>query len=102
MKNKKATKIIKNWQIHTLSFTQEDINKVYPGENLQPLIVTGTVVEDKSGKFKPGYHMRSSLIKEIDREKKEIETKNTVYKLEGEEGADIFPNLEDAVLNIFY
>jgi hypothetical protein len=102
MKNKKANKTIKNWQIHTLSFTQEDINKVYPGENLQPLIVTGTVVEDKSGKFKPGYHMRSSLIKKIDREKKEIETKNTVYKLEGKEGTDIFPNLEDAVLNIFY
>lgn len=102
MKNKKFGGTITNWQIHTLSITQEDIDKMYPNEGLQPLIMTGTVVEDKLGRWKSGYHMRSSLIKKIDRQKGEIETKNTIYKVEGKENADIFPDIGDAVLNIFY
>lgn len=104
MKNKKKKfgGTIKDWQIHTLSIKPEDINKLYPGEELQPLIMTGTVVEDKLGRWKPGYHMRSSLIKKIDKQKGEIETRNTIYKLEGKEGTDVFPDMGDAVLNIFY
>lgn len=101
-KNKKFGGTIKNWQIHTLSLKQEDIDKLYPNEGLQPLVMTGTVVEDKLGRWKPGHHMRSSLIKKIDRQKGEIETRNMIYKLEGKEGTDIFPDIGNAVLNIFY
>lgn len=102
MKKKKFGGTITNWQIHTLSMKQEDIDNMYPGEGLQPLVMTGTVVEDKLGRWRPGYHMRSSFIKKIDRQKGEIETRNTIYKVEGKENADIFPDLGDAVLNIFY
>lgn len=101
-KNKKFGGTIKDWQIHTLSLKQEDIDKLYPNEGLQPLIMTGTVVEDKLGRWAPGHHMRSSLIKKIDRQKGEIETRNTIYKLEGKEGTDIFPDIGNAVLSIFY
>lgn len=66
-KNKKFGGTIKDWQIHTLSLKQEDIDKLYPNEGLQPLIMTGTVVEDKLGRWAPGHHMRynkmSSTIK---------------------------------------
>ena len=48
-KNKKFGGTIKDWQIHTLSLKQEDIDKLYPNEGLQPLVMTGTVVEDKLG-----------------------------------------------------
>lgn len=30
---------------------QEDIDKLYPNEGLQPLVMTGTVVEDKLGTY---------------------------------------------------
>ena len=50
-KNKKFGGTIKNWQIHTLSLKQEDIDKLYPNEGLQPLVMTGTVVEDKLGTY---------------------------------------------------
>ena len=99
---KKATATIKNWQLHTLSVKQEMIDKVYPGEGLTPLIVSGTVVSDDLGRFLPGHHMRSSLIKKHDRAKGIIETRNTIYKLEGKENGDVLPNLGDNILNVFY
>ena len=102
MKKKKFGGTIKDWQIHNLSLKPEDIEKLYPNEGLQPQILTGTVVEDKLGRWKPGYHMRSSLIKKLDRKKGELETRNTIYKLEGKENTDIFPDMGDAVLNRFY
>ncbi len=102
MKKKKFGGTIKDWQIHNLSLKPEDIEKLYPNEGLQPQILTGTVVEDKLGRWKPGYHMRTSLIKKLDRKKGEVETKNTIHKLEGKENTDVFKDLGDAVLNIFY
>lgn len=98
----KHTKVIRDWQVHKLSFTKAQINKVYPGMDLQPMVVTGTIVEDPSGKLKPGNHTRTSLVKKLDRKTKTLITKNSIYKLEGKEGNDVMPNLGDAVLNIFY
>jgi len=93
---------IKNWQVHNLSFTKKQLEAVYPGMNLKPQVVTGTVVHDPAGRWEPGHHMRSSLIVQIDRKNKILETKNTIYKLAGKEGTDMFKDSGDAVLKLFY
>jgi hypothetical protein len=100
--DKKYTGIIRDWQVHTLSITKKDIEKHYPGKKLQPMIISGTVVKDNQGRWLPGFHMRTSLVKRLDRKKGEVETLNSLYKLEGEEGKDILPNLGNGIKNIFY
>lgn len=99
---KKDGGVIKNWQIHNTSFTKKQLDKVYPGENLQPMILTGTIEQDPTGRFTPGHHVRTSLIVKLDRKNKIVETRNTIYKLSGKEGKDVLPNLSDGVLGIFY
>ena len=98
---KKDGGTIKNWQLHHLSFTKEQIEKAYPGKNAKPIVFTGTVVDDSTGGWVPEHHMRSSLIVSIDRKKGIIETINTVYKVKNE-GNDIFPDIGDEILKIFY
>lgn len=103
MKNgKKDGGTIRDWQVHHLTFTKEQIETVYPNQNCKPLIVTGTVVNDPCGRWVPGAHMRSSLVVNIDREKGILETKNTIYKLTGTEGTDVLPDLGDGVMGVFY
>jgi len=101
-KVKKNGGIVKNWQVQCLSFSREQIESAYPGENLKPMIITATVVHDSKGRWIAGYHMKTSLIVRIDREKGIFETRNTIYQLTGKEGADIFPNLGDGILKVFY
>jgi len=93
---------ITNWQLHNLTFTAEQLESVYPGENLKPQVMTGTVVDDPTGRWYPGYHMRSSLIVKVDRKKGTVETKNTKYKITGTEGADIVPDMGNDVFNLKY
>lgn len=93
--------IVRNWQLHHLSFSGKQIESVYPGENAQAIVFTGTIVSDPSGKRRPGDHMRSSLIVSVDREKGEIETLNKRYKVQ-DEGNDISGDLGDYVMNIIY
>lgn len=97
--NKKNGGVIENWQVHTLSMSQEIIDKVYPGENLKPLIFTGTVKEDVLGRWKTGYYMRSSLIVNIDREKGIIETRNTIYKVVNEGNDSISQSMSSLLGN---
>ena len=97
----KYTKKVRNWQIHHLSFTYKQIETVYPGLELKPMVFTGTIVEDKTNKLNVGDHTRSSLIRKIDRKNGYIITKNTVYKVE-KEGGDIFEDMGNEVLKIFY
>lgn len=99
---KKSGGTIKNWQIHTLSLTEEQLNKMYPGEKTKPMIISGTVVEDPLGRWQSGYHMRTSLVVNLDRKANKVETLNTIYKLEGIEGNDVIPDLGDNIVNIFY
>ena len=102
-KNKKPFGgIIKDWQVHTLTITKKAIDEVYPGEDLQPMVISGTVVKDELGRWRPGYHMRTSLVKKLDRKKGEVETRNTIYKLEGTEDADVLPNMGNNILNVIY
>ena len=83
---KKDGGTIKNWQMHKLPATQEQVNQVYPGKGAKPILFTGTVVEDPTGRWKPGFHMRSSLIISHNKETGVVETLNTIYKLIGPEG----------------
>jgi len=98
---KKNGGIIKNWQLHHLSLSKKQIEKAYPGKNAKPMIFTGTVAHDPTGRWKNGYHMRSSLITLIDRKEGVIETINTIYKVR-DEGNDVLPDMGDGVLGIFY
>ena len=98
---KKNGGIIRNWQIHNLSFSKKQLEKAYPGKNAKPMIFSGTVVQDPTGRWKKGYHMRSSLIVLINRKEGIIETLNTIYKVR-DEGNDIFPDLGDNAMEISY
>ena len=90
---KKNGGTIDNWQVHTLSLKPEDIEKVYPGKCLKPIVFTGTIVNQGNGKFSIGHHMRSSLIVNIDRERGIIETKNTIYNVLNEGGDGVSDSL---------
>jgi hypothetical protein len=100
---------IKNWQIHKMSsfpgnMSKEKYLEFYPDTLLAPypLMFTGTIVEEPTGRI-VGNHMRSSVIVRIDRESGEIETLNSVYKMElTSEFGDIFDDLGNDVLNVFY
>jgi len=104
---KKKGGTIKDWQLHTLADVDDPLmekyKEAYPEmtEN-KAMVFTGTVVDDPTCRWQPGFHMRSSLIMTLDRETGIVETQNTVYTLEGEEGGDMFEDLGRGVLNIFY
>ncbi len=94
--------IIKNWQIHHLDFPQDQVDKSFPElKGKKPTVFTGTVVDCPSGQWQPGDHMRSTVILKIDRDLGVIKTLNSLYKM-GVEGDDIFPDLGNGVLKIFY
>ena len=100
--SKKDGGIISHWQLHTLSATVEQAREM--GNDVQTdkcYVLTGTVVEDPTGRWQAGFHMRSSLICAMDIEQGYVETQNTFYKLQGESG-DVFPDLGDGVGSITY
>lgn len=104
-KKKKGVVTIRDWQLHHLSCKQKDIDAVYPGINAQPLMFSGTVVDDPTYRWLPGYHMRSSLVVKMTKNADNshtVETLNTMYKLLGEGGNDIFPDMGDNITKIFY
>jgi hypothetical protein len=102
--------IIKNWQIHTLSISKDKLNELMPGDDFEPLILTGTVEKDFKGRWEKGYHMRSSIVKHFDKKNKIVQTKNSLYKLKGKQGDNIIfdpadpdkKDLGDFVLSIYY
>jgi len=101
---KKDGGTIRNWQLHHLALNekqQQKLKRVFPEIKVEPMVFTGTVVEDKAGRWLPGFHMRSTLVVSLDRKKGVIETLNTIYKVQ-DEGNDVIPDLGNAVLGIFY
>lgn len=101
--DKKDGGTIINWQLHTLSATPVQVSQFgYEVQTDKCYVLTGTVKEDPTGRWEPGFHMRSSLIVAMDLDKGIIETQNTVYKVEGEQGGDIFPDIGDGAMGIFY
>ena len=79
------------------------MRKRYPNVLLSPgpVVFTGTVVKDLKGRWEKGFHMRSSLITSINRKKGIIETQNTTYNVINE-GGDVFSDIGNDVLKIFY
>jgi len=107
--NKKVKKFggtITNWQTHTLFDDPKIVAKVKercPNIKTDTIMCfTGTVVEDPTGRWEPGYHMRSSTICHLDTENGIIETFNTIYKIEVDNGNDCFSDLGQGVTRIFY
>ncbi len=106
-KTKKFGGTIANWQIHTLigDDNQELIMQAkeqYPEITTDTVMCfTGTVVDDPTGRWEPGFHMRSSTICNLDRENGIIETFNTIYKVK-DEGGDIFDDLGIGIKRIHY
>ena len=95
------------WQIHNIIVPEEDEDdfiKAFPeleGKKVQ--MFTGTVVDEPTGRWNPGDHMRSTYIVEFDRETGTVETLNTIYHLDMKtEGLDSFPDLGNKVLFIYY
>jgi len=98
---------IKNWQLHHLKYDEslrEEFETIEPRVDFDNIMmVTGTVVNEPTGRWKPGNHFRSSMIINIDREENIIETLNTIYHFDPEtEGQDRMPDLGNGVLGIFY
>ena len=96
----KNERVLKNWQLHKMSSKYDGIE--IKGQKVVPYIVTGTVVEDKFGKFRPGMHCRSSMATKVDLENNFIDTVTTTYTLVGEGDSDVVPEMGDAVLGLFY
>jgi len=100
---------ISHWQLHHLEVPEEHMEEFYKHfpmlkeNNMKPIMFTGIVVDDPTGRWHPGYHMRSTYIVNFDRETGIIETLNTMYKLDMKtEGMDTFKDLGNGVLKIFY
>ncbi len=102
---KKDGGIIVNWQLHTISKEKDHLviaKENNPDFDMNAVAVfSGTVKEDPTGRWVPGYHMRSSLILKLDRNTGICETQNTIYTLE-DEGGDCLPDLGAGIMNIFY
>ena len=106
---KKKGGTIKNWQTHTLAEADDEHMEKYKAvfpemTESKAMVFTGTVVDDPTGRWEPGFHMRSSMIMTLDRETGIVETQNTVYTLEGDEGGDPYfsEDAGKAVLGLFY
>ena len=100
----KPTRTLSHWQIYTLSATKEQLRTVRPDVELDVgLVVTGTVVDDPTGKWQPGFHMRSTVAQRYDEEQGLFETENTIYKLTDPQG-DPTTNGDwgDNVVSLFY
>lgn len=104
--SKKDGGTIKNWQMHVLyedDKSVEMLKNTHPNAGVDKIMMfTGIVLEDPTGRWLPGYHMRSTVILNYDEETGEVETLNTMYKLLGEGGNDVVPDLGKRVTNIFY
>ena len=101
---KKNGGIITNWQFHTLSAPLNKFKEIYPDITTdKPYIFTGIVKEDPTGRWEPGYHMKSSMVISYDKQTQIVETANTIYQLEGESGDPCTGgDIGDVAMSIFY
>jgi len=98
---------ISHWQFHHLKYNdslREEFEELAPNVDFDNIIiVTGTIVDESIGRWRPGYYFRSSMIIDIDRDKNIIETENIIYHFDPKtENQDSIPNLGNVVLKIFY
>lgn len=96
---------IMNWQLHHLSIAQEKLDQLAEElgeEKILPLVITGTVKKDPTGRMQPGWHMRTTPLTLFDEENGLCETRNSSYKLEGDNGSDVMPDMGNDVFSITY
>lgn len=100
----KPTRTISHWQLHNLSIKPEALAEY--GQHTEEdtvMIISGNVVDDPTGKWRPGFHMRSTIIIKLDREAGVAETQNTFYKLVDPEGdTTLGGDWGDGILSVFY
>lgn len=102
-KKKKYGGVVEHWQLHNLKVSEEVLKQVHP--KAQPLMFTGTLKEDPTGRFAAGHHVRSSLILSMEKlndNETKVETLNTIYTLKGPGGDDVMPDLGNLVLGVYY
>lgn len=97
---------IENWQLHHIEIPEESKEKFkqyFPDVIIPPILFTGTLVDDPTGRWQPGYHMRSTYCVSFDRDTGVFETLNTIYTLDMEtEGQDVIPDIHNDVLKLSY
>jgi len=100
----KCDRTVHGWQIHTLDIPSDAVMAQYPTVKIRPMVFTATVLDDPTGKWEVGFHMRSTLIVDIDFIEGIIQTVTKTYKIEGPEGDGRCNNqdLGNAALHIFY
>jgi hypothetical protein len=102
---KKDGGTITRWQMHTLSTPIDKAQEIQPELKTDKVyVMSGTVAEDPTGRWPIGYHMRSSMVVDVDKKRGIVETLNTIYHIEGKQGDPTFGNKDigDMILNIFY
>lgn len=91
---------IRNWQLHTLSDNLDLLKSYHPEATTDKIyMITGTIVEDPTGRRKPGDHTRTSVVVKLS--DNHVETANSFYNLQ-DKGGDIFNDLGMKVAAIFY
>lgn len=101
---------IHKWQLHTLNYSKNSLKMLktaYPDAITKPspIIFTGILKKDATGRWCDGSHIKSSLIVKIDRELNKIETCNTVYDFDPKtENQDLYvdKDMGNFVLNLQY
>jgi len=99
--DKKDGGTIENWTFNILSVPIEMLKEKRPDVKVdKAMILSGNVVEDPTGRFQIGWHMRSSLVIAYDEENGIVETDNTIYHVKGEMLKDA--DMGDLILKVFY
>jgi len=99
---KKKGPTIKNWTFNILSVTPEQLEKERPDIKVDKAMILSGYVDgvDPLGRWKPNWHMRSSLVVDYDEENGIVETENTIYYVKGEE--DTEADMGDLITKVFY
>ena len=101
--SKKDGGVITEWTLNTLSYTPERVKEL-AGVDVRTdkcFILSGYVKEDPTGRFEVGFHFRSSLVIDVDEENGLVETRNTIYRLDGPAGKGL-PDMGDMIAKVFY
>ena len=102
--SKKDGGVIVDWTLNVLSYTPEELANIGVEVRTDKVyILSGYVKEDPTGRFQPGWHFRSSPVVEIDAENGIVETRNTIYRIEGEANSEnALPDMGNMIMKVFY
>ena len=82
--DKKDGGTIINWELHELSVPVQMADELgYEIQTENVFILTGIIKNDPTGRWGPGWYIRSSIVTAYDLNVGWVETQNTFYKIEG-------------------